>query len=208
MHGRSPVAPCRFLAALCLILSAPLTGCSGPSNAASFRASESGPELRTEATTRLYMASDRNTADFYLTDIPLATLRDPTQDAQLRGVLVHIHMFVAPRAGETPIDDTACSVSIRQLVLAGDQRGLYGGGGFLLPRGTAGKPGYGGRVSNATLRLVGATPGFSDRIGPGLFNADFGADRDERVAREVGARLDEIARSLSKTGDGADPARR
>lgn len=140
-----------------------------------------------------YAARDPNTADIYLTSLTPDQLDPATPLADLEGHIVHIHMFVAPRAGKTPIDETACSVTIRHAVLARGAIGLYGGGGFLLPSGKAGDKTFGGSIRSATLRLIGSTAGFRDPLGAVEFDASVRAPHDERLARVIGQRIEDVA---------------
>lgn len=140
-----------------------------------------------------YSARDPNTADLYLTNLTPDQLDPATDLADLDGHIVHIHMFVAPRAGKTPIDQTACSVTIRHAVLARGAIGMYGGGGFLLPSGKAGDETFGGSIRSATLRLLGSTPGFRDPLGAVEFDASVRAPLDEPLARLIGQRIEDVA---------------
>jgi hypothetical protein len=80
----------------------------------------------------VYAAQDRNTADLYLTDLPMERLsaEDDTL-AGLSGTIVHVSIFLVPTAGRTPIDVTAVNASIRQVVIADGVVGVYSGGGFV-----------------------------------------------------------------------------
>lgn len=154
---------------------------------------------------RAYMPSpspnDRNTADIYLSDLPAERLLDPDDTlADAVGSIVHIHLFLVPVAGSTPIDATACNATVRQVVLAGPRGadgsrpaiGVYGGGGFLLPDNTPGGGSLSGELLDATLRLTNATPGFVDRLGAARLKGDFAARRNDSLARGVAQRLDAL----------------
>lgn len=145
--------------------------------------------LKPDLQTNVYRAIDENTADIYLSDLPedqlLARLSGEAPD--LSGVLVHIHMFIMPRAGQTPIDYTASNVSITQLVMAGPSVGVYGGGGFMLPSGKPGNKRFGGTMRGTTLRLIRKDPGFEDLLGTCEVEGRVGAERDEQTARRIGS---------------------
>ena len=152
--------------------------------------------LSTEPRTQVYAAFDRNTADIYISDLPESVLETPGDLLRQQGTLVHVHMFLEPKAGETPIDTTACSFTVRQLVLGGGEAGLYGGGGFLFMKGRAGDQIFTGNFQNATLRLTAATAGFVDRLGPSEMTGKFSATRADQKARTIGQRFGETIAKL------------
>jgi hypothetical protein len=142
--------------------------------------------------TNAYTARDRNTADVYLTDLPPDALKPGADLSEVWGQLVHLHLFVAPKPGSTPIATSACSVTVRAVVIARGEIGVYGGGGFLDPETEPGDSVLEGSMRRASCRLVAKTPGFMDRLGASSFQADFTAARDEPGARSLAARLQEI----------------
>lgn len=153
---------------------------------------EGGGSLELRPRTSAYVAGDRNTADVYLTDLPAEAL-DPAADLKgVSGQLVHIHLFLTPKAGSTPIDSTACSASVRHVVIADGRIGVYGGGGFLSPDTSPGDRVLAGRLGDATLRLLSASPEFADRLGPSKLDCAFRAPLDQRLANVLAARLDTI----------------
>jgi hypothetical protein len=138
-------------------------------------------------------------ADIYLTDLPRGALEPGVEFAQLTGQIVHIALFVSPRAGRTPVNDAACTAALRHVIFDRGVVGVYAGGGFV--RSSA--PGEGlwgdtirGDFVDATLRPSIATPDFVDRLGPGTMRGHFDAPEDARLARLLAARLDEaVARA-------------
>lgn len=142
--------------------------------------------------TAVYLAKDPNTADIYLTDLDETALDRGTSLSGVSGRIVHLHLFLSPRPGSTPIESSACSVVIRHIVLAGEAIGVYGGGGFLMPRGRLGDREYGGTIRDATLRLTDQAGSFVDRLGPSTMEARFVARRDEALARRIGARVEDV----------------
>jgi hypothetical protein len=148
--------------------------------------------------TAVYGTADGNTADIYLTDLPASALDPGASLTGVSGRLAHLHLFVAPKAGSTPIAASACSVTIRYIVIAEGNVGVYAGGGFLLPRSSVGDESFQARVDDATLRLTGRTEGFHDRLGPSTMNAQVAAQRDESGARRLAARVDDLVRAVPK----------
>lgn len=113
----------------------------------------------------------------------------------MTGNILHIHMFLYPKAGRTPIDFTASNATITHVVLADGAYGVYSGGGFLLPSGkTAGKA-IKGRLEEATLRPVSATSGFADLLGWNHLSGSIAAGRDEERAEDIRTFLDLILNS-------------
>lgn len=150
-----------------------LGGCGGPGGHLTLRSVATGATYTPPLPTAVYRYQDLNTVDVYLSDVPVESLANPDIDlrewaadegqnggAERGATIVHIHLFVLPRAGKTPIDATACNATLRQLVLApppppqsassrtpagpaagvvpSENRrlavlGLYGGGGFVQP---------------------------------------------------------------------------
>ncbi|MDX2114708.1 MAG: hypothetical protein SFZ24_03685 [Planctomycetota bacterium] len=141
--------------------------------------------------TAVYRFSDENTADLYLSDLPedvlLARLR--AGPAGPPASVVHIHMFLYPKAGRTPIDFTASNVSINYVVLTGSAVGVYGGGGFLLPGAYLGESELTGEIQSATLRLTHAQPGFEDRLGLPELYSEVSARMDDQLASDISSEL-------------------
>jgi len=169
-----------------------------------FASTSTSATLRPSLPTRVYTSEDRNTVDLYLTDIDLDTLSEPDTLAGATGQIVHIHMFLRPKPGSTPIDRTAVSVTVRYIVLADGRAGVYAGGGFMLPTGEPDGGRFGGSIPEATLRLAGATEGFDDLIEHGVLTFRGRARRDDEVAEIIGRAMDRLAVSVDPVGDDAD----
>lgn len=186
-----------FLAAGTL---AGFAGCSfsggGPINA---RSVESSGTLELNPTIRAYRAHDENTADVYLTDLPESACALGASISEVSGQILHLHLFVSPEAGSTPIDQTACSVSIRLVVISRGQVGIYGGGGFLFPDDDPGSESFDGNLEEATLRFLASTDGFTDRLGPSELSGEISAPKNASRAQQIEARLDELT-GLTRRG--------
>lgn len=161
-------------------------------------------ELTPKVRVVVYRATDRSTADIYLTDLPEGA---PEADwTTLEGTLVHLHVFIRPRAGRTPIADSACSFTLRQFVMARGQVGMYGGGGFFLPKEAIGSEELRVEFSGATLRLNASTPGFEDLLGPSTMDASWTASRDDAGAARWARLAGKLAEQASRGGTGAAQA--
>lgn len=162
------------------------------------------PALRTAC----YKQVDDHTADLYFSDLPADRLADPSDDlSDAAGSIVHIHYFLEPSPGDTPIDVTACNVTVRHVVIApvtaaeerqGRRRvaGEYGGGGFFYPVGVNGDDVFGGTMREGTHRLIASTPGFKDVLGPASIGGKMLAARDEVLADAIAARMGKLLREI------------
>jgi len=181
-----------WLALLLLALVPLTTGCASHARVR-VTSAETGAAVRPDLPTRVYTYSDPNTVDIFLTDLPpeQVSLTSPTP-----GHLVHIHMFLRPSPGKTPIDSTATNATIRHLILTGGQTGIYAGGGFLLPKGDPTSSHFAGTINNASMGLLDRTPGFADLLGPSVGDIEFLARRDDALARRYQAALDKVTSTL------------
>jgi hypothetical protein len=101
-------------------------------------------------------------------------------------------VFIAPLAGSTPIASSACSATVRHIVLANGSIGVYSGGGFFLPKHRLGLEELEGSIQDATLRLSNKTPSFADPLGPCSLSGHVDARHDDALAKRIGARVEEI----------------
>lgn len=191
------------LSTAALLLCVCATGCgtiarlSGTSNELSISSGDQSRALTPEFTTAVYMPVDPQTAEVYLTDMPIERLRDQKDTlSDVTGHLVHLHLFLIPKAGETPIDTTACNLTLRHAVLAGPGSGLYSGGGFVQPSGAIGDESIAGAIAGSSHRLVRRAGAFKDALGSGQVVGRFSATRDDESARALAARLDAFARAM------------
>lgn len=164
--------------------------------------------LAPQFSTAVYMATDVAAAEIYLTDLPAARLVDGSDDlAGVSGSIVQMRLFIVPRAGNTPIGDTACNITMRHIVLSASpgggppEVGIYGGGGFLLPGSEPGDSTVSGTVSGVTLRMLALTPGFSDLLGSAEVSGGFVAKQDDKVARGLGVRVQRLLDRADKIAD-------
>ena len=146
-----------------------------------------------------YAPGPNSTADVYRTDFTRDELDAFCEQSgawsALQGHILHIHMFLQPKAGATPIDPTAANAAVRLLVMADGQLGVYTGAGFLLPDRAPGGRSFGGNVLNASLRLDHATDYFQDRLGAATLKTSFTAPRDPQLAADMAARLNAAQRT-------------
>lgn len=162
------------------------------------------PTLRTAVFRRL----GPNTVDIYMTDLSRRDL-DPLADLSIvSGHIVHLHMFLAPSPGKTPIEPTATNTTVRHLIVARGVVGVYEGAGFLLPRISADKDEFRGGLRNASLRLLRADPAFSDPLRAAEFAATVHAHQDPAMAALIARRLEQEVGRLPALpiGERAEPS--
>ncbi len=158
-----------------------LGACGSVGSAGALRMTSRGEErarFACDLPVRVYEQTSTLSADFFLTDLPREVWAGGGDASGVSGTIVHVHMFIVPRPGKTPISTGACTAAVRVLVLSEGELGVYGGGGFFAQTGDLGRPTFGGSIREATLRLIRATPGFEDRLGPSFLSGSIGAKRD------------------------------
>ncbi len=208
------MAPLRFTLCLGMLAIAAIgAGCSvfrsEPGGVLTATSTDGTKSLAPNFTTAAYTSIDADTADVYLSDLPRERFANPRDTlADCTGSILHLHIFLVPEAGQTPIDSTACNLTVRQLVLtknAPQGMGLYGGGGFLNPTGDFGSGDIGGSIYAASHRLTRSSGGFNDLLGPGTLSGRFSAPQDEQLAQQMSAKLETLIGTLpafaSEDGD-------
>lgn len=208
---RSAICLCSAVSALGLLGLGGLGGCSRNQADLEVHSLVSDAAIQPEFPVRVYYPTDRNTCDVYLSDIDpsrLSDLSDPLTD--VAGNIVHFHIFLMPEAGQTPIDASACNITVRHLILtaagspddgatpASVTAGLYAGGGFCLPDAEPGDPTFEGSLRDATLRLSRATPGFADRLAAARMAGSFIAPRNDDLSKAIAARIESLSRNMSE----------
>lgn len=142
-------------------------------------------DLRPTLTTRSFVARSNNEVTLILTDIDPARLAPDQRLGDLTGHIILIDMFLRPRPGKTPIEPTATTATVTFLLLTDGEVGAYRGSGFFLPSTLSDERLFAGRLRDATLRPVGATPGFSDLLGPSTLALSCVATRNETAVEHV-----------------------
>lgn len=220
-HGPQLVrAACAIIACAAVVLASGCRSLKSSGGDIELVSEATGRGVTPQLVTAVYRYIDPSTADIYLSDLPLEVLMNPAltsrvkgsspatgvdnegeslgQLGTLSGTIIHLHVFLVPRAGKTPIDATACNVTIRQVVLAGDAAGMYAGGGFV-DVGALGGSTLSGDIFGGTLRLAEASSTFADPLGPARITGAFTAQLDEQaslaaadVLAELGERLPSV----------------
>ena len=182
-----------FAALLTLALCWLLAGCGTHANL-KLKSPLTGANLSPRLSTMAYTFSDENTVDIYLSDLSPDQLGVPFDDKAAgwpTGQMMHIHMFIRPSPGQTPIEPQSSNCTIRHMILAPGATGLYGGGGFLLPSSSAKSGTFGGLIAAGTLRLQAASDNFNDALGPTELRASFKVKENRELAATMARRFEE-----------------
>ncbi|MEM1097301.1 MAG: hypothetical protein AAGH92_00800 [Planctomycetota bacterium] len=190
------------IGALLVLIAVALPGCQVPGlpgspNALTVRGqleTDSGHAapvaLRGDFDIAYYRHADDNTATFVLLDGPEA---DPTQAAIVR-------LFWRPRAGRTPLEETATNCTITYLVFADDpdgdprdagQLGVYSGAGFLHIDGSPGPSDLSADMWEGALNLETRSDRFVDLLGEATVTGSFRARRDPAKVAALLAELNQ-----------------
>lgn len=201
----SPAMP-RRLASLALACAATLglalggTGCGAGSGAGmsmlggggtpTIESSVGGGVFRASPRLRVYRLTSAVSASMYLTDMPPEAFAAGADPLAFPGAIIHVHVMMTPKAGETPIASTACNTAVRTLILSAGEVGIYGGGGFALADADElGEGEFSATVRGGTMRLTHATPQFVDRLVQARFTGTASATLDEPLADAIAARM-------------------
>jgi hypothetical protein len=114
---------------------------------------------------------------FLLSDV---TLDELVNGSVTRGQVMHIELLWEPRAGWTPLGEDATNASIRYIVIADGEVGVYGGAGFASIRGEIGNRRLSVNVRDASLKLLDSTDGFVDLLTPARLTGSFIAQMHDR----------------------------
>jgi hypothetical protein len=138
--------------------------------------------LAAEFRSAVFAHDPRAETSFWLSDVPVEDLLEGRVG---EGQIVHIELLWVPKAGATPMDSSATNASIRYVVIAGGEVGVYVGAGFAEPLGPLDRSRVAISVQDASLRLAEATAGFRDVLGPAKLSGRFASRRDPEQARRL-----------------------
>lgn len=161
-----------------------LLGCAGrPAGDLELRSLADAPlVLSGDYRTALYGHDPDGGSTFLVSDLPAAALRSGDYAT---GQVMHIELLWVPKAGATPMDDTATNASVRHVIFIDGEVGVYGGAGFVLPAGQPGQPTLRLDVRQATLTLLESTDGFRDVLGAARLTGALVARHDRRQTRRA-----------------------
>jgi hypothetical protein len=168
-----------------LVPLAALAGCSAGGSSGSLLAESLGSSpvvLPRDYVTAFYAEHEATETSFFLADVPIDEL---LSGEVTRGNVVHLDLLWVPQAGATPMDSSATNVSIRFVVFADGEVGVYGGAGFALPDGKAGATTMGLELRDASLTLLDSTDGFVDLLSPARLTGSVTARLNEQRTRQM-----------------------
>lgn len=110
----------------------------------------------------VYGTAKQPESSFIISTVPVQQLIDGSIDT---GQVVHMELLWVPKGGATPLSPSATNISIRHVVFAAGEIGVYEGAGFAMPDGDVGDNTLSITVLSGTLRLKHATAGFVDKLG-------------------------------------------
>ncbi|MHC4303802.1 MAG: hypothetical protein ACYSW2_04845 [Planctomycetota bacterium] len=174
----------RLLGSGLVTLSA-LAGCTSTSPTGTLVAESLGTSpviLPRDYVTAFYANHEATETMFFLADVPVEEL---LSGEVTRGNVVHLDLLWVPKAGNTPMDSSATNVSIRFVVFADGEVGVYGGAGFALPDGKAGATTLGLELRDASLTLLDSTDGFVDLLSPARLTGQVTARLNEKRTRQM-----------------------
>ena len=127
-------------------------------------------------------AQEAAQSSFILSDVDFSQLESGTP---VYGYVLHINLLWVPKAGRTAVDPTATNTSIRLVVIAGNELGVYGGGGFAWPDGELGEPEFTLELVGSNMSLIACTPGFQDLMSPASLTGTLTATLDDAATRRM-----------------------
>ena len=163
--------------------------CAGPERFGSLRAQSLGDDpvaLEREYITAFYADGNSVETSFILSDVGL----DQLLSGQFsRGNVVRVDLLWMPKPGATPMDSSATNASIRYVIVADGELGVYAGAGFALPVGDASGRSLEVRLRDASLELLESTDGFVDLLSPATLTGTFTATHNDRRTRQLSTAL-------------------
>lgn len=131
-----------------------------------------GPTMKSGFSDGYFTVADKNTLTVVMFEGPVEA---PTQ-------AVTIRMFWNPRAGKTPVDETATNATIHYIIFTGENRedvGIYSGAGFVYPNSGLDGDKLVAGVWQSSLRLTDQSKGFHDRLGQATLEGRFTVQRND-----------------------------
>jgi hypothetical protein len=112
------------------------------------------------------------------------------------GQFMHVELLWIPMAGRTPLDSSATNATIRYILLANGEMGIYGGAGFANPSSDPGTATMSVALKDASINLLESTPGFRDLLSPAQMTGVFNARRDEQMTRQMNYAASQIVTNI------------
>ncbi len=139
--------------------------------------------------TAVYADLNSTEISFFVTDIPMDDLLAGNITT---GMVVHVNLLWEPAAGKTPMDSSATNVTVRYIVFADGEMGIYGGAGFAMPKGELGKGPMSLSLRDTSITLLDKTDGFVDLLSPARLTGKINAGLDERRSRQMAYAVNQL----------------
>ena len=159
--------------------------------------------LEGEYITAFYADGDSVETSFILSDVGLDQLLSGKFN---RGHVVRVDLLWMPKPGATPMDSSATNASIRYVIVADGELGIYAGAGFALPKGDASGRSIAVRLRDASMELVDSTDGFVDLLSPASLTGTFTATHNDPRTRQLFAALRRLENNALGSGHRARAA--
>jgi len=176
---------CMMLIMIVSVASCFLVGCTIWSSVGDLKVQSQNADpviLPFTPTNAVYSYNTSGEASFWVSDIPFDEL---LQGVVTQGQIIHLELLWIPKPGKTPMDDSATNASIRHIIIEDGELGIYGGAGFVIPRGKLGKRTAHLSINQASLTLQDNTASFVDLLTPAQLSGDLSAQLDDGMARNL-----------------------
>jgi hypothetical protein len=170
---------------VCGLLIALLNGCTNWGSAGSLHTRSLGDNpviLPAKYLAAFFGPDPQGSTSFMLADVPVQQVLDRNVT---QAQILHVDLLWEPMPGRTPIDPSATNASLRLVIIADGEVGLYGGAGFAMPSGSLDGKSVTLTLRDASLQLLDATPGFRDLLSPAEMTGTFTARRDEKKTQQL-----------------------
>ena len=128
--------------------------------------------------------TDTNNVDIFMSDRALNELEKTDFSKINKDIeICHVRMFIAPRAGHTPIQSTACNTIINFIILTPGAAGEYSGAGFMIPELSSDYRHFRGSLIDGRTNLIRKTGTFQDLLGTGSPEGTIEAVNDPAMVR-------------------------
>ncbi len=139
--------------------------------------------LSCDCTILASMPSPGTDGELWATDIPLELLESGNFDS---GQIIRMQVLWVPTPGRTPLASTSTNVTIKQIIISGDEVGVYVGAGYGWPSGSPEK-GLSIHMEDATIELQSSTSDFVDLLTPATMTGAIHAPANTTLSRKLSA---------------------
>lgn len=135
------------------------------------------------------MPSSATEGELWATNIPLHLLESGNFES---GQIIRFQVLWLPTPGKTPLAPTSTNISIQQIIISGDEVGIYVGAGYGWPSGSP-TEGLSITMEDATIELQSSTARFKDLLTPATMIGFIHGEADTQLARKIAAFADQYS---------------